>query len=100
MTEGGTDLRILTTREPTDNTTGSLRGTKRKLEISTSEEIQVEKESQRIARPSAPKRRRQSKEGVVGKVKKSISSVYQCKLLFIVIQFTPPKGRQLYTLVL
>ena len=81
MTEGGTDLRILTTREPNDNTIGSARGTKRKLEISVSEEIQVEKESQRIERPSAPKRRRRSKEGVVGKVKRSISSVYQCKLI-------------------
>ena len=86
MTEGGTDLRILTTRDPNDNAIGSFRGTKRKLEISVSEEIQVERELQRIERPSAPKRRRRSKEGVVGKVKRNISSVYQCKLF---VQFNP-----------
>ena len=77
MTEGGTDLRILTSREPNENLIGSVRGTKRKLD--TSENVQIEKELQRIERPSAPKRRRRSKEGVVGKVRKGLSSIYQCK---------------------
>ena len=73
MTEGGTDLRILTSRESTE-ISPDIRGTKRKLEISQNIE-----ENQRIERPSAPKRRRHSKDGVVGIVKKSISRVYECK---------------------
>ena len=81
MTEGGTDLRILTSRD-TNNISPEIRGTKRKLEIS-----QVIEENQRIERPSAPKRRRRSKDGVVGIVKKSISRVYECKFLRLTIVY-------------
>ena len=72
MTEGGTDLRILTSRDT--NISPEIRGTKRKLEIS-----QTIEENQRIERPSAPKRRRRSKDGVVGILKTSITRVYECK---------------------
>ena len=79
MSEGGTDLRLFTSRDPyQENAFGIGRGTKRKHEVS--QEFQENLESQRIEKPSAPKRRRRSKEGIVGKVKKSISGVFQCKL--------------------
>jgi len=82
MTESGTDLRILTSRESNKNPLEPARGIKRRLE--ESQETQVENEElQRIERPSAPKRRRRSKEGVVGKVKKSISNVFQYVSTFL-----------------
>ena len=77
MTEGGTDLRILTSRT-SNEILSDVRGTKRKLEVN--ENIEDNVETQRIERPSAPKRRRHSNDGVVGVVKKNLNRVYECKL--------------------
>ena len=86
MTEGGTDLRILTSRVLSESPTGTARGTKRKLEIP--EEIKEDNEElQRIEQPSAPKRSRRSKEGVVHKVKKTISGFFHCKSNYFIFHF-------------
>ena len=78
MSEGGTDLRICTSRDShQESAFEGGRGTKRKLEISI--EAQDGSENKRIERTSAPKRRRRSREGLVGKVKKNISDIFQCK---------------------
>ena len=76
MTEGGTDLRILKPKDSNEIST-DVRGTKRKLDITR--DIGEDVEIQRFEHPSAPKRRRHSKDGVVGTVKKSITRVYECK---------------------
>ena len=82
MSEGGTDLRTFVSREFNQDTAyGVERGTKRKLDVLSYQEVQgsnLESE-ERIETPSAPKRRRHSKEGLVGKVKKGVFGIFQCE---------------------
>ena len=78
MTESGTDLRTFSSRESNENAFEIERGLKRKLETSQDNQADLE-ELQRTEKPSAPKRRRRSKEGAIGKAKKSISSLLQRK---------------------
>ena len=82
MSESGTDLRTFVSREINqDIVYGVERGTKRKLDDLSYQEAQGEnlETEERIETPSAPKRRRHSKEGLVGKVKRSVVGVFQCE---------------------
>ena len=78
MTECVADLRISASSESNDAPLDTGRGIKRKLD--KSREYQGEsQQSERIENPSAPKRRRRSKEGIVNKAKSSISTLLQSK---------------------
>ena len=82
MSESGTDLRTFVSREINqDIVYGVERGTKRKLDDLSYQEVQGDnlETEERIETPSAPKRRRHSKEGLVGKVRRSVVGVFQCE---------------------
>ena len=79
MPECVADLRISASSESNDAPLDIGRGIKRKLDNSQ-EDQEKSQESERIENPSAPKRRRRSKEeGIVYKAKSSISSLFQSK---------------------
>ena len=78
MPECVADLRISASSESNDAPLDIGRGIKRKLDNSQ-EDQEKSQEFERIENPSAPKRRRRSKEGIVYKAKSSISSLFQSK---------------------
>jgi hypothetical protein len=81
MPECVADLRISASSESNDAPLDIGRGIKRKLDNSQ-EDQEKSQESERIENPSAPKRRRRSKEGIVYKAKSSISSLFQSLTTF------------------
>ena len=78
MPECVADLRISASSESNDAPLDIGRGIKRKLDNSQ-EDQEKSQELERIENPSAPKRRRRSKEGIVYKAKSSINSLLQSK---------------------
>ena len=78
MPECVADLRVSASSESNDAPLDIGRGIKRKLDNSQ-EDQEKSQEFERIENPSAPKRRRRSKEGIVYKAKSSISSLFQSK---------------------